>query len=48
MAFFVIISLWLSFLGIISFVLGVVILYMIYKSDGGKLRFLPWYRAMRF
>lgn len=48
MAFFVISSLWLSFLGIIGFGLGVGILYMIYRLDGGKLRFIPWYRAMRF
>lgn len=48
MAFFVIASLWLSFLGIIGFVLNVGILYMIYRLDGGKLRFIPWYRAMRF
>lgn len=48
MAFFVIASLWLSILGIISFGLGVGILYMIYRLDGGKLRFIPWYCAMRF
>ena len=48
MAFFVIASLWLSFLGFNSFVLGVGILYMIYRLDGGKLRFIPWYRAMHF
>ena len=48
MAFFVIASLWLSFLGVIGFALGVGILYMIYRLDGGKLRFIPWYRAMRF
>lgn len=48
MAFFVIASLWLSLLGIIGFALGVSILYMIYRLDGGKLRFIPWYRAMRF
>ena len=48
MAFFVIASLWLSFLGIVGFVLSVGILYMIYRLDGGKLRFIPWYRAMRF
>ena len=48
MAFFVIASLWLSLLGIIGFALSVGILYMVYKLDGGKLRFIPWYRAMRF
>ena len=48
MAFFVIASLWLSFLGIIGFVLSVGILYMIYRLDGGKLPFIPWYRAMQF
>lgn len=48
MAFFVISSLWLSFLGIIGFVLSVGILYIIYRLDGGKMRFMAWYRAMRF
>lgn len=47
MAFFVIASLWLSFLGIIGFALGVGILYAIYRLDGGKLRFIPWYRAIQ-
>ena len=48
MAFFVIASLWLSFLGIIGFGLGVGILYVIYRLDGGKLRFISWFRAMQF
>lgn len=48
MAFFVIAFFWLSFLGIVGFVLSVGILYMIYRLNGGKLRFIPWYRAMRF
>ena len=48
MAFFVVASLWVAFLGFIGFGLGVVILYMVYRLDGGKLRFIPWYRAMRF
>ena len=48
MAFFVIASLMVSFLGVIGFGLGVGILYAIYRLDGGRLRFIPWYRAMRF
>ena len=48
MAFFVIASLWLSLLGIIGFALGVGALYVIYRLDGGKLRFIPWFRAMQF
>ena len=48
MAFFVIASLMVSFLGVIGFGLSVGILYVIYRLDGGKLRFIPWYRAMQF
>lgn len=48
MAFFVVASLMVSFLGIIGFGLGIGILYMIYRLNGGKLRFIPWYRAMWF
>ena len=48
MAFFAIVSLWLPLLGVTGFALGIGILYMIYRLDGGKLRFISWYRAMWF